>query len=267
MLRIGSLLAHVARESNRSGGERHLSIAPISPKHLPFPERMDPIGSLYFTSDSRQVITGRPCLPPRPAHSPSTIPATSTTPAASASSSTSRAASRTASSRRGCRSSSTCCTAAPADARRIPATARASSFRCPIGSCGRRRRDLGFTLPPAGQYGAGLVFLPKDRTEREQLRQLIEQTVRAEGHAVLGWRVVPGDDSSLGASARAAKPVIEQLFIADGKRAAGRRRRSRAGALRARALRHPQAGRARRRPPGPRRTAAPSTSSACRRTR
>src|SRR5580765_2155648 len=81
--------------------------------------------------------------------------------------------------------------------------------------------DLGFTLPPAGQYGAGLVFLPKDRNARLALRQLIEQTVRAEGHAVLGWREVPGDDSSLGASARVAKPVIEQLFIADGKQSAG----------------------------------------------
>jgi len=77
---------------------------------------------------------------------------------------------------------------------------------------------LGFTLPPAGQYGAGLVFLPKDRNARLALRQLIEQTVRAEGHAVLGWREVPGDDSSLGASARATKPVIEQVFIADCRR-------------------------------------------------
>src|SRR6185436_15891590 len=83
---------------------------------------------------------------------------------------------------------------------------------------------LGFTLPPAGAYGAGLVFLPKDRTARLALRQLIEQTARAEGHPVLGWREVPGDDSSLGASARAAKPVIEQVFIADGKRSAGEAR-------------------------------------------
>jgi glutamate synthase (NADPH/NADH) large chain len=77
---------------------------------------------------------------------------------------------------------------------------------------------LGFELPPPGHYGAGLVFLPTGRTERDQLRQLIERTVSAEGHAVLGWRVVPGDDSSLGASARAAKPTIEQLFIADRRR-------------------------------------------------
>jgi glutamate synthase domain-containing protein 2/glutamate synthase domain-containing protein 1/glutamate synthase domain-containing protein 3 len=77
---------------------------------------------------------------------------------------------------------------------------------------------LGFALPPPGEYGAGLVFLPKDRTQRDELRQLVERTVRAEGHDVLGWRAVPGDDSSLGASARAAKPVIEQVFIADGGR-------------------------------------------------
>jgi len=81
--------------------------------------------------------------------------------------------------------------------------------------------SLGFALPPPGRYGAGLVFLPKSRTEREQLRQVIEQTVRAEGHDVLGWRAVPGDDSTLGTSARAVKPVIEQVFIADGRCSAG----------------------------------------------
>ncbi|HEV3057900.1 MAG TPA: glutamate synthase large subunit [Vicinamibacterales bacterium] len=82
--------------------------------------------------------------------------------------------------------------------------------------------DRGWTLPPEGQYGTGLVFLPAGRSERDQLRQLIERTVRSEGHQVLGWRVVPGDDSSLGASARASKPVIEQLFIADGADGADR---------------------------------------------
>src|SRR5438105_11031512 len=75
--------------------------------------------------------------------------------------------------------------------------------------------DLKFTLPAPGHYGAGLVFLPKACAEREQLRTLVERTAQENGHAVLGWRAVPSDDSALGASARASKPVIEQLFIAD----------------------------------------------------
>src|SRR5260221_2254756 len=75
----------------------------------------------------------------------------------------------------------------------------------------RATADAGFALPPPGHYGAGLVFLPHSPTERDRLRRLIEETVQAEGHAVLGWRAVPGDDSSLGASARATKPILEQL--------------------------------------------------------
>ena len=173
-----------------------------------------------------------------------------------------------ASSRRGCRSSSTCCTAAPVDARPIPATARASSCRCPIGSCGRSTADLGFTLPPAGQYGAGLVFLPRDRHERERLRQLIEQTVRR-GRACRPRLARRCRATTRASAPRRARPNRSSNSCssrtASGR--GGRRRREPRGALRARALRHPQAGRARRRSPGPRRTAAPSTSSACRRTR
>src|SRR5258708_21483042 len=52
--------------------------------------------------------------------------------------------------------------------------------------------DLGFALPPAGPYGAGLVFLPKAASARDQRRRLLEQTGHAGGHAVLGWRTVPG---------------------------------------------------------------------------
>jgi glutamate synthase (ferredoxin) len=75
--------------------------------------------------------------------------------------------------------------------------------------------QLGITLPPAGRYGAGLVFLPREESEREQLRHLIVQIAREEGQDVLGWRLLPTDDRSLGASARSARPIIEQVFIAD----------------------------------------------------
>src|ERR1700675_4386502 len=41
--------------------------------------------------------------------------------------------------------------------------------------------DLGIALPPAGQYGTGLVFLPRLAAEREQLRTLVERIVGEEG--------------------------------------------------------------------------------------
>src|SRR5262245_20598935 len=39
---------------------------------------------------------------------------------------------------------------------------------------------LGITLPPAGEYGTGLVFLPQAENERERTRDLIEQIAREE---------------------------------------------------------------------------------------
>src|SRR5262245_8530862 len=73
---------------------------------------------------------------------------------------------------------------------------------------------LGITLPPAGEYGTGLVFLPQAENERERLRQLIGQIAGEEDLEVLGWRVLSIDDRSIGESARAARPVIEQVFVA-----------------------------------------------------
>jgi glutamate synthase (NADPH/NADH) large chain len=79
---------------------------------------------------------------------------------------------------------------------------------------------LGITLPPAGEYGTGLVFLPVAGNERERLRALLEQTAAEEGLEVLGWRALSIDDRALGESARAARPVIEQIFIASRNRVA-----------------------------------------------
>src|SRR6476660_2905001 len=41
--------------------------------------------------------------------------------------------------------------------------------------------DLGFALPPEGQYGAGLVFLPKREADREQLKTLIARIAEENG--------------------------------------------------------------------------------------
>src|SRR5580765_6214940 len=76
--------------------------------------------------------------------------------------------------------------------------------------------SLGITLPPAGCYGAGFVFLPHSDAAREQVRGVFEGMIREEGQCLLGWRNVPTDDRLLGASAVAAEPRFEQVFIGSG---------------------------------------------------
>ena len=49
----------------------------------------------------------------------------------------------------------------------------------------------GVKLPPVGEYGVGMVFLPKENASRRACEQELERTVRAEGQTVLGWRDVP----------------------------------------------------------------------------
>ena len=71
----------------------------------------------------------------------------------------------------------------------------------------------GFKLPAAGQYGVGMLFLPKNPAEREAVKAAFAGIVAGEGQTVLGWRDVPTDNSSLGKTAVAAEPHMAQVFI------------------------------------------------------
>jgi glutamate synthase domain-containing protein 2/glutamate synthase domain-containing protein 1/glutamate synthase domain-containing protein 3 len=71
-----------------------------------------------------------------------------------------------------------------------------------------------FKLPRAGAYGVGMVFFPQDPGRRRECEHLFERIVKEEGQRVLGWRTVPSDDSGIGPTARASRPVIRQIFIA-----------------------------------------------------
>jgi glutamate synthase (ferredoxin) len=68
-------------------------------------------------------------------------------------------------------------------------------------------------LPAAGQYGAGLIFLPRNPTVRRKVEEKFEQVVQAEGQIFLGWRTVPTNSSSLGDTARSCEPFMRQAFI------------------------------------------------------
>ena len=79
-------------------------------------------------------------------------------------------------------------------------------------------RNLGIHLPPAGQYGAGCVFLPRDPSARATIEALIEKIVLEEGQTFLGWRDLPTDDRLVGASAAAVEPYFKQLFVGAGEK-------------------------------------------------
>ncbi|MBJ7901338.1 MAG: glutamate synthase large subunit [Cyanobacteria bacterium RI_101] len=72
----------------------------------------------------------------------------------------------------------------------------------------------GITLPEAGQYGVGNIYSSPDRDSREAGRRLFEQVAAQEGLTVLGWRDIPTDNSSLGETAKASEPFMQQVFIA-----------------------------------------------------
>ncbi len=76
----------------------------------------------------------------------------------------------------------------------------------------------GVSLPPPGEYGVGMVFLPKEHASRIACEQEIERAVHAEGQVVLGWRDVPVNrDMPMSPTVRDKEPVIRQIFIGRGQ--------------------------------------------------
>jgi glutamate synthase (NADPH/NADH) large chain len=69
-----------------------------------------------------------------------------------------------------------------------------------------------FSLPEQGAYAVGIAFLEPGR-EAEQVSRFHE-AADAEGVTVLGWRELPVNPEPLGPSARAALPVLRQVFVA-----------------------------------------------------
>ena len=82
------------------------------------------------------------------------------------------------------------------------------------------REDMakqGVTLPPAGEYGVGMVFLPKEHASRMACEQAMERAVHAEGQVLLGWRDVPVNKAMpMSPTVRETEPVIRQIFIGRG---------------------------------------------------
>ncbi|WP_334134495.1 glutamate synthase-related protein [Tepidimonas sp.] len=75
----------------------------------------------------------------------------------------------------------------------------------------------GVTLPPPGEYGVGMIFLPKEHASRLACEQELERAIKAEGQVLLGWRDVPVNrDMPMSPAVRKTEPIIRQVFIGRG---------------------------------------------------
>ncbi len=72
----------------------------------------------------------------------------------------------------------------------------------------------GFSLPQYGDYGVGMLFMPKEIRAREECREIIYRTAEKLGFEVLGFRKVQVDTTDIGNMALSVEPEIEQVFVA-----------------------------------------------------
>lgn len=75
----------------------------------------------------------------------------------------------------------------------------------------------GVELPPPGEYGVGMIFLPKEHASRLACEQEMERAIKAEGQVLLGWRDVPVNrDMPMSPTVREKEPILRQVFIGRG---------------------------------------------------
>ena len=68
-------------------------------------------------------------------------------------------------------------------------------------------------IPKPGEYGTGLVFLPREKAESEKYKNILLQVIADEGLNFIEFRQVPVNNSCLGEIALSSEPEILQIFI------------------------------------------------------
>jgi glutamate synthase domain-containing protein 2/glutamate synthase domain-containing protein 1/glutamate synthase domain-containing protein 3 len=76
-------------------------------------------------------------------------------------------------------------------------------------------------LPPPGQYGVAMLFLPRDEARRAEFEALLTKTVEDEGQRVIDWRDVPVDKDYVGITANLYAPYVKQLVVGASDELAG----------------------------------------------
>lgn len=71
----------------------------------------------------------------------------------------------------------------------------------------------GIPVPEKGKYGTGLVFLPKDEAQQQDILSIMIEEIEREGLSLMHLRNVPTNPDCLGETALASEPDIKQLFV------------------------------------------------------
>ena len=69
-------------------------------------------------------------------------------------------------------------------------------------------------LPDFGNYGVGMTFFPKEEDKQNECKKIIEKHLSYLNLTLLGYRIVPVDNSDLGRDSAETEPSIQQIFIA-----------------------------------------------------
>jgi glutamate synthase (NADPH/NADH) large chain len=71
----------------------------------------------------------------------------------------------------------------------------------------------GYSLPPQGLFGTGLIFLPQDENDLKRCEDILFRIIKEEGVSFIGFREVPRNSSVLGEIAHASEPVMKQILL------------------------------------------------------
>ncbi|MBO4804748.1 MAG: glutamate synthase large subunit [Paludibacteraceae bacterium] len=71
----------------------------------------------------------------------------------------------------------------------------------------------GIPVPEKGKYGTGLVFLPKEQKEQDEILRIMLEEIEKENLTLMHLRNVPTNPSCLGEGALATEPSIKQIFV------------------------------------------------------
>lgn len=73
----------------------------------------------------------------------------------------------------------------------------------------------GIPVPEKGKYGTGLIFLPQEEKEQEEIIKKIEEIINKSNLELIHIRKVPVNSNILGETARSKEPCIIQVFITE----------------------------------------------------